>query len=353
MTLGAPIARAVHEMDYQDRKSAGFVTSSPASDCPPAHEAAISIGRRVDRRSALERGVMEDLSCRRILRLALIWTLICAVSGPVLAQPNIQDQISYLHHSAIGYVPPPAPDNHSKLGQADLATVKADQMVDEARRREAFEDAGAYGYDALLPRFSEAAGTALTLYTRPILAHMLKRLLADTGNYATDAKFPHTANDKRDRPYVDTPSIIPCETDFLYSTDQQSYPSGHATNGYAAALLISDAMSPKRSARRPLIMARGVRYGDNRIVCGVHFPSDVREGRTLAQKIYDKVNRDDEFRADLLCAQIEDERSPAAQSVDKPRPYPRDCEQRRGLDMAEATKQAVDSARATTSFAPN
>ena len=53
------------------------------------------------------------------------------------------------------------------------------------------------------------------------------------------------------------------------------------------------------------ILARGARYGDNRIACGVHHPSDVEEGRLLGIAYFNKLSTDPTFQADLKCAQAE------------------------------------------------
>jgi acid phosphatase (class A) len=55
-----------------------------------------------------------------------------------------------------------------------------------------------------------------------------------------------------------------------------SYPSGHATFGMATALLLAN-MVPER---RNELLERGRDYGEQRVVGGVHFPSDVAAGRT-------------------------------------------------------------------------
>jgi len=54
-----------------------------------------------------------------------------------------------------------------------------------------------------------------------------------------------------------------------------SYPSGHSTWAYAAALVLAD-MLPERRAQ---ILARADDYAHNRILGGVHYPSDVQAGR--------------------------------------------------------------------------
>jgi len=57
-----------------------------------------------------------------------------------------------------------------------------------------------------------------------------------------------------------------------------SYPSGHATRGYLAAIILSNMLPEKRES----LFARAREYGDNRIVAGDHFPSDVEAGRFAA-----------------------------------------------------------------------
>ncbi|MGJ3627101.1 hypothetical protein AB5I41_09570 [Sphingomonas sp. MMS24-JH45] len=39
-------------------------------------------------------------------------------------------------------------------------------------------------------------------------------------------------------------------------------------------------------ARRASLLARGARYGDNRVVCGVHHPIDVERGRAVARIVF-------------------------------------------------------------------
>lgn len=221
------------------------------------------------------------------------------------------------------YASPPPPELASPAGQADIKAVRAAQSSDEARQRQAFEDAGAYGYDQLIPRFSQAAGTSLDVARRPILGHMLKLLLIDTGNVVNDAKAAHP----RLRPYKEDPAIMPCQTDYLYPTDGNSYPSGHAANGHVAARLLSEVIgSQGEPDRRAAILARGQRYGDNRVVCGVHHPSDVKEGRVVAEHVYDKAAATRSFQADLACAKEENARSTGGRLTATPPAFSPGCQ---------------------------
>ncbi|MBO9711288.1 phosphatase PAP2 family protein [Sphingomonas sp.] len=210
----------------------------------------------------------------------------------------------------LGYSVPPPPDNKSEMGRLDLAMVEMAQTRDPAAYDEAYRDAGAYSFDRLIGRFSPAAGTELSVETSPILAHILKLVLNDTGAYASLAKNAGP----RARPYVENPDIVPCATDYLRASDGRSYPSGHSTNGYAAALVLAEVM-PARASK---LLARGIRYGDNRVVCGVHHPIDVQQGRLLAIAIFAKLKLDPAFREDVACARQAYDRSLAGTEARKP-----------------------------------
>jgi len=248
----------------------------------------------------------------------------------------------YLNGADIGYLVPPAPDNNSKTGIRDLRAVIAAQLQPSAMRTEAYEDAAAYDYDELLPHFSVAAGTSLNLHTRPILAHMLNMVLQDVGGYVGLAKNAK----ERARPYLEDRKIIPCETDYLRSSDLRSYPSGHSANGYSAALLLS-AVMPERT---PLLMARGVRYGENRIICGVHHPTDVLQGQKIAAAYFKRVVSNDRYQVDLVCAVEEHRSSIAVRTVSLPPPYSAKCAALAASYIAEAKDRADAASKQRHSF---
>jgi hypothetical protein len=61
-------------------------------------------------------------------------------------------------------------------------------------------------------------------------------------------------------------------------TASPSFPSGHTTYGYTAALTLA-VLVPERYAE---MVARGAEYGNDRIIMGAHYAMDVLGGRTLA-----------------------------------------------------------------------
>jgi acid phosphatase (class A) len=74
----------------------------------------------------------------------------------------------------------------------------------------------------------------------------------------------------RKRPFAIEARIVP----LLPRTDSGAYPSGHATWAYAAGLVLADLLPERRAA----IFARADEYARNRIVAGMHYPSDVAAG---------------------------------------------------------------------------
>ncbi len=84
---------------------------------------------------------------------------------------------------------------------------------------------------------------------------------------------------KRPRPYNEDSTLVPCVQ--KPGPHDMAYPSGHATTGYALAL----ALAKKFPAKSDLIMKQGLQIGNNRLLGGVHHPSDVAAGRALAVQV--------------------------------------------------------------------
>nr|AWN00238.1 hypothetical protein [uncultured organism] len=94
--------------------------------------------------------------------------------------------------------------------------------------------------------------------------------------------------DKRVHPPIDPPK-------------NASYPSGHSTVGDLDALILAELAPDLKDA----IMARGLQIGDDRIIAGVHFPSDVDAGRTLARDLFAKLMASPAFLDDVAKAKAE------------------------------------------------
>jgi len=125
----------------------------------------------------------------------------------------------------------------------------------------------------------------------------MRRVVSDAGYSTSKAKKRYA----RPRPFVVNKQPT-CSPDFekVMSTDG-SYPSGHSTAGWAWALVLSE-LAPDRA---DAVLARGRAYGQSRVVCNVHWESDVIEGRTMAAAVVAKLHADPAFRADMEAAKGE------------------------------------------------
>jgi acid phosphatase (class A) len=80
-----------------------------------------------------------------------------------------------------------------------------------------------------------------------------------------------------------------------------SYPSGHAALGWAWTLILSEIPPDQTDA----ILARGRVFGESRVICNVHWQSDVIEGRFMGAGTVARLHADPTFRADLEAAKAE------------------------------------------------
>ncbi len=95
------------------------------------------------------------------------------------------------------------------------------------------------------------------------------------------------------------PSCTPAEEAML--SKDGSYPSGHNAIGWAWALILAE-IAPQQSNA---ILARGLAYGQSRLVCNVHWQSDATQGRIMGAATVARLQADPTFRADLAAAKAE------------------------------------------------
>jgi acid phosphatase (class A) len=104
----------------------------------------------------------------------------------------------------------------------------------------------------------------------------------------------------RTRPYVEDMSILRCDQPENPSPTN-SYPTGHGAAGWAWALTLAE-LSPSRANA---ILLRGREFGDSRVVCGYHFPTDIDAARVVAAGVIARLHADASFRRDLDAARRE------------------------------------------------
>lgn len=196
-------------------------------------------------------------------------------------------------HEVLG--PPPAVD--SRWDRADRELVKEYQDVDEARFQMAKLDEV-----QLYSRFAEAFGRPIDQGASPALVAMLDRALLDVDATAAPAKDYFS----RPRPYQRMHLQRVCNRNDAPEPEEHpmhgaSYPSGHSTHGWAVAMILAR-VAPDRAAA---LLKRAEEYEESRLVCGMHFPTDVEAGQVVATAVISRLDASKAFQADLTRARRE------------------------------------------------
>lgn len=133
--------------------------------------------------------------------------------------------------------------------------------------------------------YQPVLGSDFTLQNHPEVETLITYAGQVTWHLSASAKnvFP------RVRPVnYDPKNVSFCgEGDFKFPTDS-SYPSGHTAWGWTSAQILARLYPTKADA----ILTRGREYGEHRVVCGAHFPSDVTGGRIAADVIMQRLDND-------------------------------------------------------------
>ena len=102
---------------------------------------------------------------------------------------------------------------------------------------------------------------------------------------------------KRQRPFVVDPEI----KTIVEQPPNASYPSGDTTTGYVYAIILSMMVPEKAQA----LFDRAAVYSRNRVIAGVHFPTDIEAGRISAAVIVNMLIQQPLFMRDLERAKKE------------------------------------------------
>ena len=198
--------------------------------------------------------------------------------------------------SSVALVPPPPADGSAAKALDDAISKAGLDFKGTARWALATQDA-----DLKFPHaagdFSCALGAPVTETDTPHLYLLLHRTLTDAGLATYSAKNTY----KRARPFMTDgePTCTPQDEPALRKDG--SYPSGHTSIGWAWALILSEIAPDRQDA----ILARGRSFGRSRIVCNVHWESDVLEGRFVGAATVARLHADPAFEADLAAARQE------------------------------------------------
>lgn len=249
------------------------------------------------------------MHCARLIVGILVGALAAGASangpGPVPEQASTSAAVAakvpgYLEPAerpdSLMLVPPP-PAAGSAAFEADVEVYRSMRKLQGTPRwRLAAADANV-GFPHAAGTFSCALGLPISQATLPGLYRVLQRSLVDAGQSTLAAKEKY----RRERPFVmfDDPVCVP--NDVAVLRNNGGYPSGHASAGWTWALILAE-IAPERAG--PLLR-RGFEFGQSRVVCGVHWQSDIDTARLVGAAVYARLHADAEFSADLATARAE------------------------------------------------
>lgn len=234
-----------------------------------------------------------------MMAAAIVGCTTTATEVPPAEVPEIRPGI------LMGYLPLDAPLDTRTFVVPAPAADSARQALDDAVAQEmlglhgtprwelAIDDAH-LAFPAAAETFSCALGMPITEQDTPALYMLLRRTLADLGL----ATYPSKNAYQRERPFMvnGRPTCTPEEEGML--RQDGSYPSGHTAIGWGWALILAE-LAPDRAEA---LLARGRAFGDSRMVCNVHWYSDVVAGREVAAAAVAKLHTDEAFLAAMAAA---------------------------------------------------
>lgn len=191
--------------------------------------------------------------------------------------------------------PPPAPGSAAQA-RDDAAATAALAKCGSARWKQATQDAD-LNFPQAAQTFSCAVGIGIGAADTPRLYALLRRTLVDDGSATHAAKIKY----QRARPFTVNAAPICTPPDASYLRTNGSYPSGHSAVGWSWALILAE-IAPENGAA---ILARGLAFGESRVVCNVHWLSDVEAGRLIASATVASLHGQPDFRADVEAARAE------------------------------------------------
>ena len=153
-------------------------------------------------------------------------------------------------------------------------------------------------------KFPEAAGVFSCALDMPIsqeatphLNMLLRRSLVDAGFATYKAKDHYN----RKRPFAELGETTCSPKEEAHLSKDGSYPSGHAALGWGWGLILAGLAPDKANA----LLQRGHAFGDSRMVCGVHWQSDLEAGRVVGAAAVARLQADPVFQAQAQLAKAE------------------------------------------------
>ncbi|MEB7884023.1 acid phosphatase [Serratia fonticola] len=232
----------------------------------------------------------------------LWWTGLAFAEGaaPKITDPHFTLASGYLQPESLPVRlallgGPPKPQS-AALARDEEARLAALSLRGTARWRLAADDAELQ-FPAPANAFACALGTDINPKRTPHLYTLMQRVLTDAGGSTYAGKNAWN----RTRPFVvhDEGTCLK-SMEPLLRTDG-SWPSGHSAAGWAWGLILAE-VQPSRATE---VLARGLAFGQSRVICNAHWQSDVDAGRIMGAATVATLHGNPDFVADLAAAKQE------------------------------------------------
>ena len=226
----------------------------------------------------------------------------CSVAGPragsgaatpakavgYLAKADVPDSLML--------VPPPPAEGSPGMALDQAVSAQALAFRGTPRFTQATSDAD-LSFPAGADQFACALGIPVDVERTPHLYHLLERSRIDASAATKVAKNHY----QRPRPFTRNgePTCTPEDEEELRHNG--SYPSGHSAIGWAWALILSE-VDPGRA---DALFDRGRNFAESRLICNVHWQSDILEGRHMGAAAVARLHDNAQFRSDLAAARKE------------------------------------------------
>lgn len=184
--------------------------------------------------------------------------------------------------------PPAAPDSpaiKAELGQVLMVQVTRTPEMEARAIADNEENVWAFANVIGNPKFKAE--------DLPKFAAFFDRVTETEGAVVDPAKKTWA----RPRPYMMSDLVKP----LLEPKKSGAYPSGHSTVATLMGIILSDMVPEKRAE----IMARAQDFANNRVVAGMHVPSDIEAGRISGSVIAAEIMGHDDFKAEYAEAKTE------------------------------------------------
>jgi len=197
---------------------------------------------------------------------------------------------------SVALIPPPPAPGSAEFARDERIYRELLPLKGSPRWRMAAADAN-LKFPGAPNAFACTLGITITQSSTPHLYTLLQRTIIDAGQstYAAKQKY------NRNRPFMVTGdnTCVPEDEQLLRSN--AAYPSGHSSLGYVWGEVLAE-VAPERADE---LRARGYEFSQSRVVCRVHWQSDVDAGRQVGAAVVARLQQDAEFMADLAAARAE------------------------------------------------